>query len=163
MAKCKGCGVELLDGTVFCPYCGTQVATNEEQEVQVVNELNQDGFNETVNVDYQAPKQESKAFKVFATLGQIFGIVALVFIGLTLLSAGVPESAWFVACMGLELAIPGFVFSIIGKKSKNYRGKATFGFIANLIGIIVLFLLAVVLLTIAMLEGEYDPNNGFYF
>ena len=33
MVKCKGCGVELLEGTVFCPYCGAQVQTNEEQKV----------------------------------------------------------------------------------------------------------------------------------
>lgn len=157
MAKCKGCGVELLDGTVFCPYCGTQVEKDEAKNVEVVE--TQNDF-----VDVDAPKQESKAFTVFATLGMIFGFVTLFFLLITLLSAEDPEGAWLIACFGFEFGIPGFVFSIIGKRSKNHRGKATFGFIANLVGMILLFILAVVFLTMAMLaEGGYDPTIGGYY
>lgn len=157
MAKCKGCGVELLDGTVFCPYCGAQVEKDEAKNVEVVE--TQNDF-----VDVDAPKQESKAFTVFATLGMIFGFVTLFFLLITLLSAEDPEGAWLIACFGFEFGIPGFVFSIIGKRSKNHRGKATFGFIANLVGMILLFILAVVFLTMAMLaEGGYDPTIGGYY
>ncbi|MBQ4570420.1 MAG: zinc ribbon domain-containing protein [Bacilli bacterium] len=157
MAKCKGCGVELLDGTVFCPYCGAQVEKDEAKNVEVVE--TQNDF-----VDVDAPKQESKAFSVFATLGMVFGFVTLFFLLITLLSAEDPEGAWLIACFGFEFGIPGFVFSIIGKRSKNHRGKATFGFIANLVGMILLFILAVVFLTMAMIaEGGYDPTIGGYY
>ena len=157
MAKCKGCGVELLDGTVFCPYCGAQVEKDEAKNVEVVE--TQNDF-----VDVDAPKQESKAFSVFATLGMVLGFVTLFFLLITLLSAEDPEGAWLIACFGFEFGIPGFVFSIIGKRSKNHRGKATFGFIANLVGMILLFILAVVFLTMAMIaEGGYDPTIGGYY
>ena len=37
MSKCPGCGVELLDGTTFCPYCGSKVV-NQNEEQQNVNQ-----------------------------------------------------------------------------------------------------------------------------
>ena len=159
MAKCNGCGVELLDGTVFCPYCGAQVENEESQNVEVVETNNNQ--NDYTNVD--VPKQESKAFRVFATLGMIFGIVTLSFLLLTILSGDVPEAAWLIACFGFEFAIPGFIFSIIGKKSVYSHGKATFGFIANLVGMILLFILAISFSIAAIAEGGYDPSIGGYY
>ena len=161
MAKCKGCGTELLDGTVFCPYCGAQVEKDESKNLEYaeVVETTNDQF-----VDVDAPKKESKAFTVFAIIGMALGFATIFFILLTLLSHSVPESAMYIACLGYEAAIPGFVFSIIGRKSKIHRGKATFGFIANLVGMILLFILIVIFLVLAVLsEGGYDPSIGSYY
>ncbi|MBE6130393.1 MAG: zinc-ribbon domain-containing protein [Erysipelotrichaceae bacterium] len=163
MAKCKGCGTELLDGTVFCPYCGAQVEKDESKNVEFVDVV-ETSNNQYEYTDADAPKQESKAFGVFATIGMILGFVTLFFVMITLLCGSAPEDAWSVACVGFEFAIPGFVFSIIGKKSKNHRGKATFGFVANLVGMILLFILAVVFLVIAMLsDSGYTPSIGGYY
>ena len=163
MAKCKGCGTELLEGTVFCPYCGAQVEKDEAKNVEFVDVV-ETSNNQYEYTDTDAPKQESKVFGVFATIGMILGFVTLFFLLITLLSAEDPEGAWLIACFGFEFGIPGFVFSIIGKRSKNHRGKATFGFIANLVGMILLFILAVVFLTMAMIaEGGYDPTIGGYY
>lgn len=165
MAKCKGCGVELLDGTVFCPYCGAQVESEQKDVETKVEVINNDGTT-YVNENPATSTYEFKengAFKVFALLGMIFGIVSLSFILLTLICSGVPEEAWYIACFGVEFAIPGFIFSIIGKRSVRNHGKAVFGFVANLVGMIILFILAVSLIIIAMLEGGYDPSYGVYY
>ena len=163
MAKCKGCGVELLDGTVFCPYCGAQVEKDEAKNLDFVD-VNETSSNEFEYTGTNEPKQESKAFKIFAILGQVFGIVSLVFLGFTLLMSTTSlEAAGSIAMVGCEFGVPGFVFSIIGKKSKIYRGRAVFGFVANLVCFILLFILAVAFMVAAMLEGGYDPSNGVYF
>ena len=36
MPKCKGCGIELLEGTVFCPYCGQAVEENEKPAEPII-------------------------------------------------------------------------------------------------------------------------------
>lgn len=162
MAKCKGCGVELLEGTVFCPYCGAQVEKEESKDVEVVEVVEINDTQEYTGVDI--PKQESKAFKVFATLGMVFGFVSIGFGLLSLMASANPESAYSISAVGCDFAIPGFVFSIIGKKSQTHRGKAVFGFIANLICMILLFILTVAFLVIAIMEeGSFDPSYGVYY
>ena len=41
MPKCKGCGIELLEGTVFCPYCGQAVEETEKPAEPVQPEQNE--------------------------------------------------------------------------------------------------------------------------
>ncbi len=146
MEKCKGCGVELLEGTVFCPYCGSQVE-KEQAPVEVIN--NYEGNN-----DYFVPKKEKKVFKVFALIGMIFGFVNIGSLVLSIITLGIPELAYVIAILGSELSIPGFVFSIIGKKSHTNHGKAIFGFIANLICMILLFIIAFIAIIMSGTSGS---------
>lgn len=159
MVKCKGCGVELLEGTVFCPYCGAQVQTNEEQKVDNVSEPKVESYSADSGVSI-VPKEKG-AFKVFALLGMIFGIVNM---SLTLLSiiSDITGLSYLIALLGIELAVPGFVFSIIGKKSITNHGKAVFGFIANLVCMILLFILAIVFM-ISMAEADGGSYGGGYY
>ena len=163
MAKCKGCGVELLDGTVFCPYCGSQVQVEKEQveNVEVIDNNGTTYVNENPSTGtYQF--KEKAVFKVFATLGMIFGIVNLSLTFLAFVSSEIPALAYILSLFGIEFAVPGFVFSIIGKKSIKNHGKAVFGFIVNLICMILLFIMAVLFMIMVVEAGE-DPYLGGYY
>lgn len=163
MAKCKGCGVELLDGTVFCPYCGSQVQVEKEQveKVEVIDSNGTSYVNEDPSTGtYQF--KEKAVFKVFAILGMVFGIVNLSLTFLSFVSSSIPGLAYILSILGVELAVPGFVFSIIGKKSIKNHGKAVFGFVVNLVCMILLFIMAVVFL-IKMAEAGEDPYLGGYY
>lgn len=87
--------------------------------------------------EVQTPVQEEGPWKVFATLGLVFGIVGLV------LS--------FAYGAGMGFAVPGLVFSILGKKSVINGGKAKTGLVLNIIAIalaIIAFIAIVVLIPI---------------
>ena len=105
MAKCKGCGVELLDGTVFCPYCGSQV---QVEKVEVIDNNGTSYVNEDPSTGtYQF--KEKAVFKVFAILGMVFGIVNLSLTFLSFVSSSIPGLAYILSILGVELAVPGFV------------------------------------------------------
>ena len=167
MAKCKGCGVELLDGTVFCPYCGAQVLNNEENQVEVVNEVKEGNeINNDGNFNTTQLKKESGASKVFAIIGMVFGILVLVFNGLSLMNIGnAPLLAAYLAAFALEFSVPGMIFSIIGKKSYSNHGKAVFGFVANLVSLILSFILLFIAVFAFIEQGGStdDIYGGFYF
>ena len=137
MAKCNGCGVELIDGTVFCPYCGAQVEKSEEKEVEVIDNFNSN-FDDVLNTPVQ---KEKTVFKVFAIISMIAAILVLILNGLSVLSLSDPMTSLFLAAYALEFSLPGFIFGCIGRKSTSQRGKATFGFVANLICLILAFIL----------------------
>ena len=92
----------------------------------------------------------------------IFGIVNLSLTFLSFVSSSIPGLAYILSLLGVELAVPGFVFSIIGKKSIKNHGKAVFGFVVNLVCMILLFIMAVVFV-IKMAEAGEDPYLGGYY
>ena len=169
MEKCKGCGVELLDGTVFCPYCGTQVQNfeqkNEANSAEVLDFENQ--FNESPVDVVDSPNipKEKVVFKIFAIIGMVFGIINLVLTNLSILLLGEPDAALELIFLGLYLAVPGFVFGCIGKKSISNRSKGLFAFIANLICLIVLIIVLVIaiILISLFLTDSGSGDGGFYF
>lgn len=167
MPKCEGCGVELLEGTVFCPYCGAQVKKDEPANpefVEVEKEQEQAEFGDQVLNTY-VPKKESGAFKVFSILGMVFGIIVLCFVGLTILTMDTPVVGLYLSAFALEFSVPGLIFSCIGKKSVRYHGKAVFGFVANLVCLILSFILLFVCAFAFIAQGgsPEDVTGGFYF
>lgn len=163
MAKCKGCGIELIDGTVFCPYCGSQVQNSEEQSVEGNVDFNSQIDNQEPTTIL--PKKEKGAFKIFALIGMIFGIVVLSFTGLALMNFATPILGLYLSAFTLEFSLPGMIFSIIGKKSNANHGKAIFGFIANLLCLILSFILLFVFAFLFIEEGGMpdDLYGNYYF
>ena len=204
MPKCKGCGIELLEGTVFCPYCGQAVEEAEKpaepeqptQPEQPQYEAPQYGAPQYGQPQYGAPqygqpqygapqygqpqygapqygqpqygapqvKRENKGASVCAIIGMILGIVTLVFTFLTIVSGiADPFGGYVMGALGIEFALPGIILSAIGKKSFSNRGKATFGLIVSIIGLALMFILAVAFMVVAMEEG-YDISGiyGYY-
>ena len=196
MPKCKGWGIELLEGTVFCPYCGQAVEETEkpaepvqpEQPEQPQFEQPQYGQPQYGAPQYgqpqygapqygqpqygapqygqpyygaPLPKRENKGATVCAIIGMVLGIITLVFTFLTIVGgAADPFAGYALGIVGIEFALPGIILSSIGKKSYSNRGKAIFGLIVSIIGIVLMFILAVAFMVIAMEEG-YDIN-GMY-
>ena len=204
MPKCKGCGIELLEGTVFCPYCGQAVEETEkpaepvqpeqnEQPEQPQFEQPQYGAPQYGQPQYGAPqygqpqygapqygqpqygapqygqpqygaplpRRENKGATVCAIIGMVLGIITLVFTFLTIVGGSAdPFAGYVLGVFGIEFALPGIILSSIGKKSYSNRGKAIFGLIVSIIGIVLMFILAVAFMVTAMEEG-YDIG-GIY-
>ena len=176
MPKCKGCGIELLEGTVFCPYCGQAVEepekpaepeqpTQPEQPQYEAPQYGQPqyGAPQYGQPQYGAPqvRRENKGASVCAIIGMILGIVTLVFTFLTIVSGiADPFGGYVMGALGIEFALPGIILSAIGKKSFSNRGKATFGLIVSIIGMALMFILAVAFMVVAIEEG-YDIG-GLY-
>ena len=194
MPKCKGCGIELLEGTVFCPYCGQAVEETEKPAEPVQSEQNEQpeqpqfeqpqygapqygqpqyGQPQYGQPQYGAPqygqpyygaplpRRENKGATVCAIIGMVLGIITLVFTFLTMVAGTAdPFAGYVLGAFGIEFAIPGIILSAIGKKSYSNRGKAIFGLIVSIIGIVLMFILAVAFCVIAMEEG-YDIG-GIY-
>ena len=162
MAKCKGCGIELLDGTVFCPYCGSQVQKDETKNIEILNDDN--ATPQSVSVA-SSITTERGPFKVFAIIGMVFGIIVLSLDGLSLLSLGIPLVSAYLAAFGLELALPGLIFSIIGMKSRKNHGKAIFGLIASIVCLVLSFILIFVAAFLFVQQGGTtdDIYGGYYF
>ena len=120
---CKYCGKEIDNDSKFCPYCGEEV-DNKQNEVVEIERQNEDG--ETT--------PSKGPWNGFAKVGFTLGLLGFI------LS--------FVA-IGLEIAIPGLVFSIMGKnasdkelKEKARRGQG-FAIAGIIIGFIVSFVLGI--------------------
>ena len=163
MCKCPGCGVELLDGTTFCPYCGSKVVNQNEESQTADKEANENVVLEQANETVITVPQDKKVFKVFAVIGQALAIVTLVAIGLSLLLLGIPQLGYIIAAVGAEASVPAFVFGIIGKKSRSERGKAKFAFIVGLIGTIVLTILVIVFVVLIALSESGSSGGGFTY
>ena len=189
MPKCKGCGIELLEGTVFCPYCGQAVEETEKPAEQVQSEQPEQpqfeqpqyGAPQYGQPQYGAPqygqpqygqpyygaplpRRENKGATVCAIIGMVLGIITLVFTFLTMIAGTAdPLSGYVLGVVGIEFALPGIILSAIGKKSYSNRGKAIFGLIVSIICIVLMFILAVAFFVIAMEEG-YDISDiyGYY-
>ena len=163
MSKCPGCGVELLDGTTFCPYCGSKVVNQNEESQTADKQANENVVLEQVNETVITVPQDKKVFKVFAVIGQALALVTLVAIGLSLLLLGLPQLGYIIAAVGAEASVPAFVFGIIGKKSRSERGKAKFAFIVGLIGTIVLTILVIVFVVLIALSESGSSGGGFTY
>ena len=91
----------------------------------------------------------------------VLGIITLVFTFLTIVGGTAdPFAGYVLGAFGIEFALPGIILSSIGKKSYSNRGKAIFGLIVSIIGIVLMFILAFAFCFIAMEEG-YDIG-GIY-
>ena len=89
-------------------------------------------------VEVVETKVDRGPWKVFASIGHIFGIISLILIL-------VP----FASCC---LAAEGIIFSALGKKSTTKREKAKKGLTMNIIACAVNFVLTVVVYTIYLIQ-----------
>ena len=117
--KCKNCNAELLEGSAFCPYCGTKC---DSPEVEVLNKFE-------IPNEKQAEQKESEAscWEKFANISRILGIV-------TMCTFWIPIFGLFSMLPG----IPGIVFGALGKHSKKngVNDIAASGFTKSLVGTI---------------------------
>lgn len=71
---------------------------------------------------YYPPQQASDSRGGMAIAGLVLGIISMF--------------AWFIACIGLFVAIAGIVFSAIGRKSIQRKTMATWGLVLSIIGLV---------------------------
>ena len=117
--KCNNCNAELLDGTEFCPYCGTKTeytSDKKEPEIEVLN-----------NQSKEEVDTEPGCWAKFAQISNILGTITI--------------STFWIPLFGLFSifpGIPGIVFGGLGKNSKKDDVKpiAESGFTKSLIGTI---------------------------
>ena len=108
---CSKCGKLVDNDAKFCPYCGSEIE-QEEKELEVVE------------VDNEEEKVEKGPWQAFATVGYILGLVGFILSFFT---------------VGLNIALPGLVFSIMGKNTtdKEKWEKANKGLKFAIAGIII--------------------------
>lgn len=102
---CQNCGKEFSDGA-FCPNCGAA------QEVQPVQQS---------QPQYQ-PTQSVQGKKYTGVLSLVFGVASNII-------------AWFVAILGLGLAIAGLITGCVSKV-KGAGGMAVAGIVLSSVGIL---------------------------
>ncbi len=130
--KCNNCNAELLEGSSFCPYCGTKCESVVEPKVEVLN-----------NEPKEDVQTEPGCWAVFARISRILGIV-------TISTFWIPIFGLFAIIPG----IPGIVFGGLGKNSKknDVIETASSGFRKSLIGTILavsFYFLFVIIIAIA--------------
>ena len=132
--KCNVCGKENIDEAKYCSGCGNELIEDVVGEVV--------GEPETPHVP--------KCFDVFAKLGFGLGLGGL--LGCLLIG------------LGYVVAIPGIVFSALGRRSITYHDKAKKGLVLSIIGtvlgIIIYFIVCIVLGVIA---GLSETGGGYYY
>ena len=139
--KCLNCNAELLEGSEFCPYCGTK-CSNVETEVIENYELK----NDTNNVK----DEEASCWAKFAKVSNILGII-------TLCTFWIP----FIGLLAIETGIPGIVFGALGKRTKKPIAKeqANSGFTKSLVGtilsVVVFFIWYIIILFTAYSSMGY--------
>ena len=117
--KCNNCNAELLDGTEFCPYCGTKTEyTSDKKEPEIIT-LN--------NHPKEEVDTEPGCWAKFALISNILGTITI--------------STFWIPLLGLFSifpGIPGIVFGGLGKNTKKADVKplAGSGFTKSLVGTI---------------------------
>lgn len=179
--RCPKCGKEYKDGQKFCSQCGTNLTINElkveendtpvedsepkvedsepnveENDALVVEEDISIKTEEEKEVKVAEPKQEQKVvvikrpipqprdrgpWKVFAKLGNIFGVILFVL-------AFIP----YFNLLSCSFSVFSIVFSALGIRSKDHKGKAIVGLVFSILALIFGFILYVVY-TIALLDN----------
>lgn len=139
---CQFCGKELNFSDKVCSNCGAQVEgvmeENNTYHVENNNRVESHFQNENAN-NGKGP------FKVFAIIGLALGIFSFVV-------SLIPFFGFF--CFW----IPGMVFSILGIKSKDNRGKAITGLVFSCVALLITALY-IVLIVIGALGVNLDSNN----
>ena len=117
--KCNKCNAELLDETLFCPYCGTKTEYASDKKEPEVEILNSEPKVETPS--------EAGCWAKFAQISNILGTI-------TISTFWIP----FFGLFSMFPGIPGIVFGGLGKNSKidDVKPIAESGFIKSLIGTI---------------------------
>lgn len=127
------CKVCGLENLEEAKFCSGCGEALVEEPVEVVEEV--------------AKPHVPKCFDVFAKLGFGLGLGGLI--------------ASILCGIGMAATIPGIVFSILGKRSIDYRAKANKGLVLSIIGTVASFIIYIVtivvmaLIELALAEGYY--------
>lgn len=133
--KCNNCNAELLEGSSFCPYCGTKCDEGSNSVVKEVEVLN--------NEPKEEVQTEPGCWATFAKISNILGTV-------TMCTFWIPIFGFLAIIPG----VPGIVFGGLGKNSKkdDVKERAASGFRKSLIGTILataLYFLVIFIIAIA--------------
>lgn len=139
--KCNVCGKENIDEAKFCTGCGNELVETVEAEV-----IEDDA---TVTAKEPETPRVPKCFDVFAKLGFGLGLGGL--LGCILFG------------IGYVVAIPGIVFSALGKKSITYHEKAKKGLVLSILGTVLgLIIYFVVCIIAGVLAGLAEGGYTYY-
>ncbi len=139
--KCNVCGKENIDEAKFCAGCGNELV--ETVEAEVIEDVTVEAVEEP-----QIP-HVPKCFDVFAKLGFGLGLGGL--IGCLLFG------------FGYVVAMPGIVFSALGKRSIKYHNKARKGLVLSVLGTVIgLIIYFVVCVIIGVLGGLAEGGYQYY-
>ena len=131
--KCNVCGKENIDEAKYCSGCGNELVAEVTGEV----------------VEEPQTPHVPKCFDVFAKLGFGLGLGGL--IGCLLIG------------LGYIAAIPGIVFSALGKRSIEYHGKARAGLVLSIIGTILgLVIYFVFFIVVGIIAGLSESEYLYY-
>ena len=140
---------------MYCNKCAVKVNEEDEYCFNCGNKLKQESIVKEVEVDVNNSKRVT-VFDVFAILGFIFSIISLVlsiFLGIVdILGIDYALNDLFIISANLSLNVDinlpvlEIVFSSIGLKSKNHKGKAVAGIILSILSLLVC--IAVVIINI---------------
>lgn len=122
-----------------CSICGNEV-TNDVVFCPICGSKIEKDIIEEVSTA-EKPRN-AKVWDVFAKLGWGLGLAGLI-------------CSW-IYTLGLSLAVPALVFSILGKKSFKFANKARGGMIMSIIAIAVNFVATIIWVVII------DSNTGNY-
>ena len=156
--KCVKCDAQLLDGTDFCPYCGTENVDNSRlkskfcpncRKMVLSNiEVCECGYKfiEVIQPKAkEAPKDEAGCWAAFAKVSNILGTTSLCIFWIPIFGL-----------MAILPGTPGIVFGILGKRSKkeNVIDRASSGFLKSLLGTVFGFLGYCLLIIILISSGN---------
>lgn len=126
---CSKCGNEMPDNAKVCPHCGAPVEVEEEKAM---------ASDVPVEAKADVEQKPAKVWTVFSIIGKILGIVCFA-------TAFIP----YLNYMSLLFAVPGIVFSCLGRKAKteaadkNFRLGLGFSIAAIVVAIVVLIVIIV--------------------
>lgn len=126
---CRQCGKELNEDARFCPACGAKVY--QETDSNSYGSTYSDPF--TTATATEIEDKPAKCWSVFALVGKILGIIAIVICWLPL--------------YGAMAGVPGIVFSCLGRKAidDNAIRNRTIGLKLAIAGTVISVVLYIIL------------------
>ncbi|MBP5444894.1 MAG: zinc-ribbon domain-containing protein [Acholeplasmatales bacterium] len=143
---CKKCGMQVEEGSRFCPTCGNDLTKDiyQEKEDDFFKEYDKKEEVESNNTNVQEPM----SYKVFAIIGFVSGIVSICL-------CWIP---WM-----FNVSIPGMIFSKVGYKSKTKSSNAKTGFALSLVATIINIIITIALLVFIIIYAKDHPDADLIF
>lgn len=157
---CDSCGKTLDKAASFCPSCGSQMKTIEDNpavntgaafqpyqhHIYGEGAVYNNGFSQNNYGYMNTGIQQNKKTNVPGIIGMILGILSILLFIFNLLD--------------LPFAVTGIILSIVGLTGKRKKGTAVAGLVCSILGLLLIALLFVRMWDIT--DGfRYDPNELF--
>lgn len=128
---CSGCGIDLQDNVVSCPYCGTK--------------------NEYAKVEHKVVKGDLKVWQIFAAISGFISFINVFFTAISLVSI----FSWIIIAISiftelivLNIGVLGIIFGALGMKSIVSHDKAKTALILNIITYALSFILFIITMSV---------------